>query len=174
MILAAIVFAIAFIYSTRELYLRTKKHKRKKDVLIFFDNIQISWLGACLVAGLLVLIGYIIVPPNEYTYSLRDKIEVISIGYNESMPPANFILDGNNYRYISKDTKDRPKYSSIDASRAHVNYTDGPAYVEVYETNGFKHNLTYIYGSPGKGNWYYEIYAPEDTIQGVVKSTNSE
>ena len=170
MILIAATFVILLF-----ILLLYKTNRKKKGINIPFSFcIKTTLIGTLTVLALAAFVSYAIIPPSECTYSLANRIEVIPIGYNESMPPANFIFDDNAYQYIPKYLKDHPSFISIESSRVHINYTDGPAYVEVYEATGFKHALTWVYGDPNTcNNNYYEIYASKDTIQ-KIQSASSE
>jgi hypothetical protein len=182
-VLVAIGFIVFLFIVAPKFYICPKRKEEVNDEVHFwfkiaeerankvFFYIKIACAGTLSVIALVILVSRTIIPSDECTYSLRNRIDVIPIGYNESMPPANFILSNNTYRFIPKTTKEDPIFSTADSSRTHINYTDGPAYIEVYEASGFKHNLTWIYGAPGAcDSRYYEIYAPESTIQNAQSS----
>ena len=170
MVLVAIGFIVFLFFVAPKYY--SDISKQKENVSKFGSYLTVALTGTLFALTLVVLFSRTIIPVDECTYSFSHRIEVIPIGYNESMPPANFIFSNDTYRFIPKVAKDDPMFSTVESSRAHINYTDdGPAYVEVYEASGFKHALTWFYGAPEACNYsHYEVYAPESTIQNVQSS----
>ena len=170
MVLVAIGFIVFLFFVAPKYY--SDISKQKENVSKFSSYLMVALTGTLFAIALVVLFSRTIIPSDECIYSFSRRIEVIPIGYNESMPPANFIFSNDTYRFIPKAAKDDPVFSTIESSSAHINYIDDePAYVEVYEVSGFKHTLTWVYGAPEACDYsYYEVYAPKNTIQNVQSS----
>ena len=159
MILSAITFILALIFVAPRVYKKCESNKFSSTVVM----VGIITLSMIL---LLIFTNYIfVISPEECNYSLEKEKTVIPIGYNQSEPPANFLFDGEEYRYISSDNREKPIFSTVESEYVHINYTDGPARIETYRPVGFKHLFTWFYGLLSTSSYRYEIYAPKETVQ---------
>ena len=160
MILSVIAFLVTAIFMAFKI--RKKQCKKK------FSFVTMSALTAMIVTAIiLTFVSSLVIPQEEYSYTLSWEDTVVPIGYNASEPAANFLFDGKEYRYISSTNKDDPMFSRLKSDLVHINYSDGPARIESYKATGFKHSSTWLYGLLGALDDYYEVYAPAETIQTI-------